>query len=463
MNLNLQRFQKITALLLLLILIPLWNTPHTIAGRYFCEGFLLILVFTYKSDWKTFFLANKALAFFFVYLFIQLIFFSKNYEIAFNNFRAEWMHFILFSIIGAGVGQLLEKWGSTKILLFLGIAFSIPLYTHLILSSIKGVQINSIPWGYWGINEIHGDLGYTALQASIFLFTYLLYQTKSRFLKLVTIILLAACIFSPLLASSRGGTGFVLIGILFISLAYFFIGEGYKVSLRNKLIGAISVFILIAATYQIGLINDPNRWGGIISRVSLGFEGDPNKLYCEGIGTLESTLKSKGVAITPEIQKGLSSIVDGDGARIMAARSGASLTIQNPMGIDQSRQSYQQAITKSCNSAPAIYISHTHNAWIDTALAIGIPGSALLLLVLLTYLSKGWGALISNMPSVTPFGMALFASAFLWILRGLLDSTQRDQMLEMQAFVLALLLGIIIAKGLKYKENKRTNVYKTIA
>lgn len=446
MNLNLERFQKIAIFLLLLTLIPLWNIPHTIAGRYICEGLLLILVFANKPNWKPFFQANKALILFFIYLLLQLFFFSKNYQLAFSNFRSEWMHFILFSIIGAGVGLLSPKKDSIKVLLFLGIAFSIPLYIHLALSFIKGVEIGSIPWGYWGINEIHGDLGYTALQASIFLFTYFLYQPKSRLAKLTTIALLIICVCSPLLAASRGGTGFVFISIFLISLTYFFIGEGNKISLRNKLIGTLSILILITGVYQVGLKSDPNRWGGILSRVSLGFEGDPGSIYCEGIGSLESTLKSKGVIVTPTIQKGLDSIVDGDGARVMAARSGLSLTIENPMGIDQSKQAYQKAITKLCNGAPAIFISHTHNAWVDTALAIGLPGSALLLLALFTYMYRGRNALKANMPSIAPFGMALFASASLWILRGLLDSVLRDQMLEMQAFVLALLLGIIITK-----------------
>lgn len=446
MNLNLERFHKITLFLLLFTLITLWNIPHTIAGRYVCEGLLLILVFANKPNWKLFFQENKALVFFFIYLLLQLLLFSKNYQLAFSNFRAEWMHFILFSIIGAGIGLFIGKRTSIKILLFLGIAFSTPLYVHLTLSFMRGIEIGSIPWGYWGINEIHGDLGYTALQASIFLFTYFLYQPKSRHAKLIIIGLLIACICSPLLAASRGGTGFVLITILFISLTYLFIGESNKISPRNKLIGTLSVLVLFVGAYQIGIKSDPNRWGGVFSRVSLGFEGDPGGVYCEGIGFLESSLKNKGVIITPAIQKGLDSIVDGDGARVMAARSGASLTIENLMGIDQSKQAYQQAITKLCNGTPAIFISHTHNAWVDTALAIGLPGSTLLLLTLLTYMYRGRNALRANTHSIIPFGMALFSSATLWILRGLLDSVQRDQMLEMQAFVLALLLGIIIAK-----------------
>jgi hypothetical protein len=441
---NLKRFQNLIFFPLLLVLISLWNIPHTIAGRYICEGLLLIAVLAYKPDWKIFFSANKALLAFFAYLFIQLLFFSTDYQLAFSNFRSEWMHFILFSIIGAGAGLILAKNSSLKILFVLGIAFSIPLYIHLLLALVKGIKLGSIPWGYWGINEIHGDLGYTALQASILLFTYYLYQEKSK--RLITLALIAICVSSPLLAASRGGTGFVLLAIAFISLSYFFLSEGAKISLQNKIIGVLLVFIFIMGTYQIGVISDPNRWGGVISRLSIGFQGDPGAVYCDGINTLEDAIKSKGEVITPSIQKGLDSVVDGDGARIMAARSGAALMIDSPMGINQSKQAYQQAIVKRCGGQPTIFISHTHNAWIDTALAIGIPGALLLLMTLLAYARKGYRALKSTTASVAGFGIALFASSFIWIARGVLDSTQRDQMLEMQAFILAFLLAIILTK-----------------
>ena len=453
MNLKLGQAQKFILWPLLFILIALWNIPHTIAGRYICEGLLLIAVLAYKPNWKLFFSANKALPIFFAYLLIQLLFFSTNYQEAFSNFRAEWMHFILFSVIGAGAGLTLGKSGSIKVLFLLGIAFSIPLYIHLSLSLLKAFELGAIPWGYWGINEIHGDLGYTALQASTLLFAYYFYQDKKNSKRLITLALIAVCVASPLLAGSRGGTGFVLIALLLVAIAYFFLSEGINIGLKNKIIGTLSALILITSIYQIGLMSDPNRWGGVISRLSIGLQGNPGDVYCNGITTLEDAIKSKGVIITPSIQKGLNSIVDGDGARVMAARSGAALTLDSPMGINQSKQAYQQAIVHKCNGQPAIFISHTHNAWIDTALAIGLPGAFLLLITLLVYAVRGYQALKGTTPTVSGFGIALFTSSCIWIARGVLDSTQRDQMLEMQAFILAFLLAIILAK--KTELNKK--------
>jgi hypothetical protein len=446
MKINTEQFRKIALFSLLLALIPLWNIPHTIAGRYICEGFLLILAMTSKLDWKTFLGANKMLLIFFAYLLIHLLFFSTNYQQAFSNFRAEWMHFILFSIIGAGAGLIIGGYKSARVLLFFGIAFSIPLYIHLILFAIKGAFIQSIPWGYTGINEIHGDLGYTALQAIIFLFIYFLYGAKTFWMRVASMLLIIACISSPLLAVSRGGILFTLISIIFISILYFATVPNKNSSLKNKILGLLMVPLLIFGAYQTSQLSNSSKWNDIYSKISMGFQGDPRLIYCQGILSLQNTLQSQGIVITPSIQKILDSVVDGDGARILVARMGASLTVDFPMGINQSKQAYQQALEATCSGAPAIFISHVHNAWIDTALAIGVPGSALLILTLLAYARQGWRALRRvDIPQVTPFGMALFASTSLWILRGLLDSTQRDQMLEMQAFVFSLLLGIITA------------------
>lgn len=446
MSLNLERFKTTALFSLLFILIPLWNIPHTIAGRYICEGLLLVLFFTNKLNWKLFFQENKALALFFAYLFLQLIFFSRDYQAAFSNFRAEWMHFILFSIIGAGAGLFLGKKDSNKTLLFLGVAFSIPLYIHLILFAIKAIATHEIPWRYLGLSEIHGDLGYTALQATIFLMTLCVYQKKFNLRKLSLIFLLIPCIVSPVLAKSRGGILFVIATIIFIFIVDSINQNKGKVQYFKFLVRGALALTLCLSVYLIGVNTDPTRWNGVASRVSLSLKGNPGEIYCQGIGSLEDTLKREGTQITTSIQKSLDSIVDGDGARVMAARSGAELTLQSPMGIDQSKQAYQQAITKQCNGAPAIFISHTHNAWIDTALAIGIPGAALLFITLLTYMVRGRNALNTNISPIAPYGMALFATSFLWTIRGLLDSVQRDQMLEMQAFVLAMLLGIIVAR-----------------
>lgn len=435
------RIKEFLFLLPLFGFIPLWNIPHTIALRYFLGLMLFIIVIISKPDWSRFLKSSYFLIIFFAYLIFQLIFFSTDFNLAVHNFRAEWMEFILFSIIGAGTGLLIGKRGPKKILLYLGIAFSVPLYIHLILSIKKGIEISGIPWHYWGMNEIHGDFGYTALQATIFLFVYYVYQTKSLLEKIIVLVLVSACIASPLLAESRGGTVFVLCSILFITT----ISLLSKNTKKIKLIMLVCVALTIGATVKVGIAVDPTRWEGVISRMEMGLKGNSTEIYCQGINSLRKELINEGVEITPQIQAKLNSVEDGDGARMLAARSGLKMIALNPMGINQSKQAYQTAISKACSSPPKIFISHTHNGWIDTALSIGIPGALLLFLVMLTYAKKGLSNLRSNI-KILPYSMALFATSVTWIIRGFFDSTFRDQMLEMQGFTLALLLGVLLVK-----------------
>jgi hypothetical protein len=435
--------KQILFLVALYGLIAIWNIPHTIAARYAFEGLLLILLITTRLDWRLFFSKAKLLLVFFAYLFLQIAFFSSDLKMALSSFKSEWMHFILFSVIGAGAGLLIGQRKHQNLLLYLGLAFAAPLLLHLSMSIIKAVQIGDIPWRYWGIHDIHGDLGYAGLQASILFTVYLLTQASTRLQKIVVVILLLACVVSPLIAQSRGGVLFVVLASITTFIAYYAI-NGQRQPFRMKYIAAFCLAILcVGGIIKMGITVDPNRWGSIFTKAMIGLHGDPKYVYCDGIESLRESLRQDGVVVTPEIERAIKSVEDGDGARIMAARSGLHLLGHHPMGINGSKQAYQMAITRLCGKPPAIFMSHTHNAWIDTALAIGIPGAILLLLVMLNYAFYGY-QLNRLQNGINPFAFALLISACVWILRGALDSTLRDQMLEMQAFTLAFLLAAAI-------------------
>ena len=435
----------------LFLLVPLWSLPHTIAGRYICEGILLIIILWSKPKFLEFLRQFKTLLIFMLYLVFQLIFFSTDFQVAFHNFRAEWMHFIIFSVIGIGSGLLIGKTLHRKFLLALACSFSIPLFIHVMLSIKKFSSDGSISWGYTGINEIHGDLGYTALQATILFTCYLLFQSKSWSEKMLISLASVACIASPLLAASRGGTGFSILGIAFTCFAYFLLAKKINPDNRiKKLWMAVFLIGLLMGTYKIAMFSNPDRWGGTLSRLTLGLEGDAKSIVCDGASSLENTLKNKGIEISPEITKNLAAINDGDGARVVVARIGSLLILEHPMGLNQSKEAYQQAVHALCQRDPKVLLSHSHNGWIDTALSLGIPGALLLLALFTRYIRFGYQSMRADNDS-SIYGLALFSSACLWLLRGLLDSTQRDHMLEMQAFVLALLAGIIFIKSSKNK------------
>jgi hypothetical protein len=196
--------------------------------------------------------------------------------------------------------------------------------------------------------------------------------------------------------------------------------------------------------FKIAQSMDPQRWEGTISRLEMGFKGDALRTNCEGIEVLQNDLIAQGTEITPEILKILESIKDGDGARMMAARSAIQLMAINPMGINQSRLGYDIALEKYCGYQPKIELLNSHNGWFDTALAIGVIGAILYLLVCLNFLRYGLKTSFQKNKELVPYGVALFSLGFIWIVRSIFDSSQRDQMLEMQIFTLCLLSSYIL-------------------
>ena len=425
-------------------LISLWYIPHTIAARYACEALLLILVLFYTLNWKPILHRSKLILVFILYLFVQIFILSDDLKISLFSFKSEWMHFILFSIAGVGSGLFLARKQVSNILLYLGFAFSVPILIHLTLFAIKGFSSGSIPWGYWGLSDIHGDLAYSSLQAVIFVSVFLLCKAKQTLTKLLCVLLLFACALSVVFAQSRGGVIFIALSGLLTLITFVY----FSISNRNfnlkYIVFAFLFLVPIGLITVFGTHHNPEKWLESPIRALSAFKSDPflglcstpNAVAFNDQSEIQATLNSEQI-------EARSRVMHGDSARIILAKAGFELSKIYPLGFNGSKKSYQQAIVKYCGKLPFVEYSHAHNAWLDTALAIGIPGAFLLLLVMLNY---GWQGfqMIKQHNQINPFALALFVSASIWILRGVLDSTLRDQMLEMQAFILAFLLAAAI-------------------
>ena len=425
-------------------LISLWYIPHTIAARYACGALLLILVLFYTLNWKPILHRSKLILVFILYLFVQIFILSDDLKISLFSFKSEWMHFILFSIAGVGSGLFLARKQVSNILLYLGFAFSVPILIHLTLFAIKGFSSGSIPWGYCGLSDIHGDLAYSSLQAVIFVSVFLLCKAKQTLTKLLCVLLLFACALSVVFAQSRGGVIFIALSGLLTLITFVY----FSISNRNfnlkHIVFAFLFLVPIGLITVFGTHHNPEKWLESPIRALSAFKSDPflglcstpNAVAFNDQSEIQATLNSEQI-------EARSRVMHGDSARIILAKAGFELSKIYPLGFNGSKKSYQQAIVKYCGKLPFVEYSHAHNAWLDTALAIGIPGAFLLLLVMLNY---GWQGfqMIKQHNQINPFALALFVSASIWILRGVLDSTLRDQMLEMQAFILAFLLAAAI-------------------
>jgi hypothetical protein len=168
---------------------------------------------------------------------------------------------------------------------------------------------------------------------------------------------------------------------------------------------------------------------------------------CNGTEEIYTELNKKNITITPQIEDTIKDINLGTAARVTVARAGLELVFENPMGLYGSKDAYQLAISRKCE--PTIKMSNTHNGWLDLTLALGIPGLIIFIGVYFAYLKMGIDAIKNSSEKAMLAGVGLSATVIVWLLRGILDATSRDQMLEMQAFCLALFAGIIFSSKLQ--------------
>jgi len=424
-------------------LIPLWSIPHTMAARnilFFCS--LVGVVFSslywniYKGRLNIFILLC-------CYLVFQILLFSTDITEAIKNFRSEWLRFILCFILGLGIALVICKCRIKKVLLWLGIFFTIPLIIHLVQIIYVWSAVGKFPLGYLGLYSMHGDLAYTSLASIILLSVYLHFQA-SRFREyFLTFILLAICLISPAVTKSRGGVLFGILGLSLIALVSF-LGPRNIRSMQASMTKVVFIACLLGLTsFSIYILSaaDPLRWNGFMNRVHYGLVSASSSLAISchsGASPEDADLTSSDPAKLSFKQAEVLNLAEGDGARVIGAISGMKLALENPMGINQSRQAFQTALIKYCGYTPKTMLSHSHNGLVNAALAIGIPGVCILLTLYFNLLRTG----LKNIPN--PYALTLVFWVLIWVIRALFDATLQDQMLEIQAFILALLFGLTI-------------------
>lgn len=375
------------------------------------------------------------------YLVIHFTFLSTDIHRAAISYKGAWLQAALFTLLGMGSGLVFARLRCASLILGAGILFSIPLLIHLVQLTYVVLHTGSIPWGYTGLFPTHGELGYTALFAVSFLLTDLLFFATASARTFVVVLLLAAGLASPILAQGRGGTIFALISCLTVLVCGAYAKRQSPITHGRILATGGLTIVLGAVGIYFAIQADPARWLKAQDRVAMGLVGDPMQVICHGANVIRNALVEAGKTITPETEESLKGL-EGDGGRMVVLRAGMRLLKDHPLGIDGSKEAYQIARSQVCAS-PAIAISSAHNGWIDTALAIGIPGAVLYLLMLLNYARLGWRGMGGRFES-RPYAVLLTALSVVWMLRPVLDTAQRDHMLQMQTYTFGLLLALML-------------------
>lgn len=355
-------------------------------------------------------------------------FFSADPSVAWDNLIGQWGKGIMAMAAGATMAWWgsQRRWGSP---LALGLAAFVPIAVYLALFAARAFQTGSLPLAYLGTEEHHSYLGYAVAHTVLLLSTAFLVMTGKHKIVLAALVLLA--LVSMALIQSRAGLAFGLLATLLVIAAML-------PAANARLRWQIGLTVLLMATlgglaFALAVKTDA-RWQNIGTRLAAGWMGDAIDIECHGTASVEPAIRTR-FGEGPQTEHIIAHIRDGDGARVVLLRAASELALQYPWGLDGSRAAFRKRLREVCPN-PAYTMAHAHNAWLDTALAIGWPGVLLFLAMMIYFLRLGWQHLTPQ-ATLNPWALVLVATPSFWLLRGLVDSCYRDHMLEMQGFVMA--------------------------
>jgi O-antigen ligase len=163
---------------------------------------------------------------------------------------------------------------------------------------------------------------------------------------------------------------------------------------------------------------------------------DPVSTLCRGLSPDEELLIRARFAGSTSAHAAdiIQSIENGDGGRVILMRAGLKLALDNPWGLDGSRQSYERLMEAKCEEAPKLNYAHSHNSWLDLSMAMGWIGVILFASVFIQLFVTAAKKIYSS--EGEDINMALGLLALFWIVRGFFDSLFREHYLQMQALLM---------------------------
>jgi hypothetical protein len=353
--------------------------------------------------------------------------YSESFLDSVLNIESQWGKGILAMAVAANLAFVIRKKNDESIFYLLMLASSIPIIIHLILICNDYFSLGYFPWGSWGRETHHAELanasGQTVLIASLI---YLFNHKKN---KIFAIIIIAGCLFSMIVAQSRGGFIFSLFAIL-VPATIFIIDSGGKFK-KSYFKGIISLLIIIGLFSVIEYEKNP-RWQNTLTDLKAGMNGGATEVMCNGFSSIDKEIQLK---YGDQAERIIFQMREGDALRILALRTGFELSVENPFGWNASRHAFKKLLENKCEN-PSIEAAHTHNGWLDTALALGWLGVFLLAILLISYLRIGFMNLLKN-KSQKIWSILLISTVVFWIARGFFDSVFRDYMLQMQGFLIS--------------------------
>lgn len=428
----------ITCSVLVAILIFIWHVPEVIAARYIVMlgAFFCFASFARKANYE--YLTDKLyrlrfvlilLSLFVVWGYFNAIFISNEHLWALKELNGQVLTSYLLFLFGFSMSAIFMRDSADfakRLLSFIFFAYMVHVLYVDLFSMRYFVEFKSIPIRIAGLTKGADEVSYlmstfSAFIAAEFFFRFVL---KKRILPVDNSIYLAilfAFVFALIVQAKRNG----MISASFLIFSLFFLWLYEKRSQVSVYKMMISSTVAIAIVALIGVVSykTDSRWEAFGQTFKIALDTNTNKAWLNW-DKYPRPLLSNGEQVN-----------HSNYMRPAWIKEGSILIIENPLGVGYGRNAFGHALKAKYGEGGG----HSHSGIIDLGIGLGIPG------IFIWYLFLSFLAIFglrAHMQHKSYAGLLLFFITVGFGSRMLIDSLNRDHMLEQFMFLVGLLYAL---------------------
>ena len=414
------------AFALALALLFVWSLPGTIALRWLLLlGALAVLALgCTRQDWRRIgraaALPGLLVAGLALWLLGQATWLAVEPAWSLDELRGQWLPALLALLLGLLLAARVA-WPATAIVLVFAAQAAIAVGHSIWHWFVHGQLLTQLVPLTGGKLEMSFVLNLLLAFVTVDLFCRI--SGRSPLLRLPPAAvagILALALAGSLLAGARNG----VIGILFLSfsaVSLFVFDQRRRLGPLRTLAAAAAIVASLAAFTTVSYRADP-RWQTFAATAPIAWDIDRHQTW------LDASLHP-----WPKLNSGRD-VEYSAYTRIAFIHGGLRLIAEHPLGYGYGRNAFAHALRQRY---PEARLGHAHSGWIDLGVGGGVPALLLWGGLLAGLMWRGWRAFFRH---GNGHGLALFFLATGFAGRMVLDSVNKDHMLQMFLFLAGLLL-----------------------
>jgi hypothetical protein len=440
---------NVVAIALIGALFFVWPIPHTGSLRdlLLAANFVLFSYFAWRQKssvgtLRELFLPAAVLLVFTIWMYIVAIIVSPETSWSLDEIHGQWTRALVALAAGIVVAMVASR--SSVLRPWILMVVFVALMVHIVYVDLEAVK-------YWlgGQDELYrfdgltggpDKVNYLSNMLFCFLLAELFYRATyhKRMLLIpnsVLAVIFLLAIVSEFGELTRNGIITLVLMLLVLGALYLF-GRSSRLKISATFVGVIAMFLVVlVGVGLVASVRQSSTLGNLMDTVPLAWDTEHNKAWQDtekyGVPRLPS---GEDVDISTYL-------------RVAWFKEGLKLVGDHPLGIGYGRNAYGHGMMAKYGMSKG----HSHSGLLDIAIGVGIPGAMLWIAFFasLMYLAYRRIRAAPNYPAVLLLLVLVDYGA-----RVLLDSVQRDHMLQQFMFLAGLAAVMMVTETKTVGRNK---------